>query len=79
MQHVFFRAKTKQKADFLGIFGWVKNLKDGRVEAVFEGEKDKVEKMIKWTEKGPLLANVGKFVLEQEEYKNEFSVFEIKY
>jgi acylphosphatase len=79
VQRVFFRIKTKKKADSLGIFGWVKNLKDGRVEAVFEGEKNKVEKIIKWTQHGPLFAKVKNFVLEPEEQKGEFSNFEIRY
>ncbi len=46
VQGVFFRAFTKENADKLGINGWVRNLPDGRVEAVFEGPKDKVEKLI---------------------------------
>ena len=46
VQGVFFRAFTRENASKLGIRGWVRNLPDGRVEAVFEGPKDKVEKLI---------------------------------
>lgn len=48
VQGVFFRAACKEKADRLGIAGWVRNLPDGRVEAVFENTKETVEKMILW-------------------------------
>lgn len=46
VQGIFFRSSTQKKARELGLTGWVRNLQDGRVEAVFEGEKDKIEKMI---------------------------------
>jgi len=46
VQGVFFRAFTRDNALKLGINGWVRNLPDGRVEAVFEGPRDKVEKLI---------------------------------
>jgi len=45
VQGVFFRAETKEKAKELGVFGWVKNLSEGRVEAVFEGERATVEEI----------------------------------
>jgi len=46
VQGVFFRANTAEKARELSLLGWVKNLPDGRVEAVFEGEKEKIEEII---------------------------------
>jgi len=46
VQGVFFRAFTRENAIKLGVNGWVRNLPDGRVEAVFEGPRDKVEKLI---------------------------------
>lgn len=79
VQNVFFRENTQKKAQSLEITGWVKNLLDGRVEAVFEGKKDKIEEMIKWAKKGPFWAKVNGLQIEWQEYKGEFTNFEIKY
>jgi len=79
VQGVFFRENTVKKAQQLGITGWVKNLADGRLEAVFEGEKDKVEKIVNWAKKGPFLAKVYNLEVEWQEYKGEFNNFEKKY
>ena len=46
VQGVFFRAYAREAAELIGIAGWIRNLPDGRVEAVFEGDADKAEKMI---------------------------------
>jgi len=53
VQGVWFRASTKKQAEALGVTGWVRNTEDGRVEAIFEGEKDKVEQLITWCHTGP--------------------------
>ena len=58
VQGVWYRASTKQKADELGIIGWVRNTDDGCVEAVFEGEKVKIDEMIAWCWIGPQRAQV---------------------
>lgn len=79
VQGVFFRAKTQEKAQQLGVTGWVKNLAEGRVEAVFEGEKPQVEQLVKWAKKGPSGAIVNDLDLSWEEYQGEFSNFEIRY
>jgi acylphosphatase len=79
VQGVFFRDSTKRRAKKLGIKGWVKNLPDGRVEAVFEGKKDRVEQIINWAKRGPIFAKVNNLDLEWQEYKGEFSDFEIVY
>lgn len=79
VQGVFFRDWTRRQAKKLGIFGWVKNLEDGRVEAVFEGEEEKVKKMIELAKRGPILAKVKNLEIEWQEYKSEFNNFEIKY
>lgn len=79
VQGVFFRVKTRQKAKVLGVTGWVKNLPDDRVEAVFEGEKEKVEQIIEWIKKGPLFSRVDDVKVDFEEYKGEFENFEIRY
>ena len=58
VQGVFFRASTRVTAERLGLSGWVKNRRDGSVEALFEGEKDEVERAIEWCGKGPRAAVV---------------------
>ena len=72
VQGVFFRQSTEEKARNLNILGWVRNLKDGRVEAVFEGKKEDVEKMKNWMKKGPTLAKVENIEILWENYKKEF-------
>ena len=59
VQGVWYRASTKQKADGLGLTGWVKNTADGNVEAVFEGEKTVIDEMIAWCWIGPPSARVS--------------------
>lgn len=78
VQGVFFRENTRKMADKLGVRGWVRNLADGKVEAVFEGEKDKAEKMINWAKKGPMFAKVNGVEIISEDCKGEFDNFEIK-
>lgn len=79
VQGVFFRENTRQIAQELGITGWVKNLPDGRVEIVAEGEKEKIQDLIEWAKVGPQFAKVEKVETFWEEFQNEFNSFEIKY
>jgi len=79
VQGVWFRASTKDEADRLGVSGWVKNLPDGSVEAVFEGEKKKVEEIVGWCYRGPSGAKVSKVEIAWETYKKEFGHFDIRY
>lgn len=79
VQGVFFRSYTAKKAKELGLTGWVRNLQDGRVEAIFEGEKENIQKMIEWAKKGPSSAEVDGVEFNCQEYKDEFKDFEIKY
>jgi acylphosphatase len=53
VQGVFFRAETRVRAGSLGLVGWVRNAADGSVEAVFEGEPERVESMVEWCRRGP--------------------------
>ena len=71
VQGVWFRANTKEMADKLGIKGWVRNVPDGSVEAVFEGDDEAVEEIIKWCHHGPPLARVDKVEVSYEEPKGE--------
>ena len=79
VQGVCFRAEAKIRASRLGISGFIKNLEDGRVEATIEGEEKKVEKFVKWTKRGPMFAKVTNVEIMEENYKNEFSKFNIVY
>ena len=79
VQGVFFRSETKAKAKELGLFGWVRNLADGRVEILAEGEKEKLEKLIEWAKRGPELAKVDDLEINWQEYQGEFKDFEIRY
>jgi acylphosphatase len=53
VQGVFFRAETRARAESLGLAGWVRNASDGSVEAVFEGESERVDSMVEWCRRGP--------------------------
>ena len=79
VQGVCFRAYTQEKAEELNLTGWVKNLQDGRVEAVFEGEEEDVIEMIKWCHRGPAYAQVTEVTVAQDEYKGEFKRFSLRY
>ncbi len=79
VQGVFFRANTKTVADKHGVKGYVKNLPDGTVEAVLEGEEEAVKKVIEWMHTGPPLAKVKKLEVREEEYKGEYRDFRIEY
>jgi len=79
VQGVFFRASTKQKAEQLGVNGWVRNTSGGKVEATFEGDEDRVNEMINWCHKGPRLARVDDVDIKENEIKDEYNSFKIKY
>jgi acylphosphatase len=67
VQGVFFRAEARARAESLGLAGWIRNLPDGRVEAVFEGEDECVESMVEWCRRGPAGAEVDAVEVEREE------------
>lgn len=79
VQGVFFRWETREQALKRNVKGWVRNLPDGRVEAVFEGEKGDVERMVEFCRRGPPGAKVSNVEVEWEEYKGEHEDFEIRY
>lgn len=76
VQGVGYRYSTRAQANILGLKGWVRNLLDGRVEAVLEGDRTKVESMIRWCHQGPLSAKV-KTVNVTYESPEHFTSFEI--
>ncbi len=79
VQGVGFRANARQKAQAYGIKGWIKNLFDGRVEAVVEGEQDSVQKMVNYLKRGPSFANVTDVEINDEPPTGNFNTFSIKY
>ena len=79
VQGVFFRAATRRAAVDLNLTGWVRNMDDGRVEALFEGEDVDVEKMIVWCKVGPPSARVEKVTISEEHFTGGFSDFSIKH
>ena len=79
VQGVFFRLQAKHNADRHDVKGWVRNLPDGRVEAMFEGEKEAVEALIEFCKHGPSGARVTNVNLRLESYIGDFNKFRIKY
>lgn len=78
VQGVFFRANTQKQAQRLGLTGWVKNMDDGRVEVMANGEQLQLAELKKWLAKGPLGARVKK--LDSETLAPQtFNEFQIKY
>ncbi|TLY10059.1 MAG: acylphosphatase [Thaumarchaeota archaeon] len=79
VQGVYFRQNTKQVATRHKVVGWVRNLPDGRVEAVFEGDEVAVNEVIKWCHIGPPKASVQDVNVKFEKYIGEFADFNINY
>lgn len=79
VQGVFFRAHVRSSAIHEGLTGWVRNLYDGRVEAVLEGEEKAVKRAIDQCRIGPPSAVVKHVEIDWEEYTGEFSGFGIRY
>ena len=67
VQGVFFRDSCRRQADLAGVRGWVRNLGDGRVEAVFEGDDHRVQRLVDWCLVGPTRAEVTAVEVHVEE------------
>jgi acylphosphatase len=78
VQGVFYRVWVRTQAEKLNLTGWVKNLTDGRVEAVFEGPKEKVEKIIAKCKIGPSVAGVKHLDIKWGKATGEHTGFEIE-
>ena len=78
VQGVFFRSSAQKRATSLGIGGWIKNMPDGKVEAVFEGKEEAVRKMLSWCWKGSGPAHVIDLKTKDEEPSGEEKDFRIK-
>jgi len=79
VQGVFFRYETKRIANRRRVSGWIRNLPDGRVEAVFEGEKSDVEEMIRFCHRGPPAAIVRDVKVFWEQPTGDLQGFQIRY
>ncbi|MCH7876709.1 MAG: acylphosphatase [Thaumarchaeota archaeon] len=79
VQGVFFRQALKVMAKKNNVFGWVKNLKDGRVEAVLEGAEEKVSRLVEWSHGGPANARVEDIEIHNEKFSGKFSKFDVLY
>ena len=77
VQGVCFRAETQKVAQYHGVTGWVRNRSDGTVEAVFEGEENKVVSMLEWCKKGSPRSVVEKTDISWEDVTGEFMQFRI--
>jgi acylphosphatase len=80
VQGVWFRKETRDAVRrFGGISGWVRNRRDGSVEAVFEGDSDRVSKILDWCRKGPPMAVVDDVKVNWQQPTGEFDGFTITY
>jgi acylphosphatase len=77
VQGVSFRWYTQRKAQELGLTGWVRNLWDGRVEAIFEGKEKRVKDAVAWCHVGPSSAWVEDVEVSYETPSGEFNSFRI--
>ncbi|NLZ30180.1 MAG: acylphosphatase [Methanomicrobiales archaeon] len=78
VQGVGFRWAVEDEARAKGVSGWVRNLPDGRVEAVFEGDEGAVQRVVEFCRRGPALARIDDVQVVHEEYTGEFDGFSIR-
>ncbi len=76
VQGVFYRAAAKDVAEQLDITGWIRNTKEGDVEAVVTGDEDLVKEFVEWSKKGPGKAKVDKVTVTEKE-PEQFENFKI--
>lgn len=79
VQGVCYRADTVYEARDLGLNGWVRNLRDGRVEALVEGRRDRVEALITWCRRGPPAARVREVEVEWQDFRGDLRGFSMDY
>lgn len=75
---VYFRRFIRVNAEKLNIYGFVKNI-DDKVEAIFEGEDKNVDKLVQLCKKGSIGSEIEDVLVKEEDYKNEFKDFEVRY
>ena len=79
VQGVFFRSEIQNQAKKHQVTGWVRNLSDGRVEAVFEGEEKDVKELVEFCKHGPIGAKVENVIAVWTSFTDEFGNFELKW
>lgn len=79
VQGVFFRQALKVMAKKNNVNGWVKNLQDGRVEAVIEGDIENISRLVEWSHGGPANARVEDVEIINEKFTGEFTQFDVLY
>jgi acylphosphatase len=79
VQGVFFRTETKHETKKHGVKGWVRNLRHGGVEAVFEGEEEAVKELVEFCKRGSSGARVTHVDVKWESYTGEFEDFQVRY
>lgn len=77
VQGVFFRSATQDKAQSLGLTGWVRNRSDGRVEILAEGDIEQLQALYDWCREGPPDARVEDIQREVENVSGQFPDFEV--
>ena len=78
VQGVGYRWSCRREGQGIGVTGWVRNLDDGRVEAVVQGTKEQVERLIKWCYRGPSEARVSDIAVAYEDTLEDFKDFGIR-
>lgn len=79
VQGVLFRSAVQEQALEAGVSGWVRNLPDGRVEAVLEGEEGAVDQVIAFCRRGPPYARVDGVDVREEEFRGDLTGFSVRY
>lgn len=79
VQGVNLRYYTQREANSLGLTGWVRNLADGRVEAIIEGDKETVQRMVNWCHQGPATAQIDHVGVSYQPATGAFFSFEVRW
>ena len=79
VQGVGFRYATQRKAGLLGLTGWVRNTREGSVEAVFQGERRALNEMLRWCNEGPVLSRIDEVECNWSDATDSFEAFEIAF
>lgn len=78
VQGVGYRASARRMARSLGLTGWARNLRDGRVEILVEGEESAVDRMVEWCRRGPAAARVTRVTVQKGQATNQYTGFHIR-